>query len=94
MIEIRFHPIATEDMRDIYTYHAQFSLQYADSLIEGLLNTIEVLREFPEIGRKYPENELYRQLIYQNYRIIYKFDKQENKIIVMIIVHCSRQLRI
>ena len=43
------------------------------------------------MGKKYPENEIYRQIIYQNYRILYKYNIEEDKIIIMIVVDCSRQ---
>ena len=94
MVEIQFHPIAIEDIKDLYGYFSKFSLQYADSFVEGLFNYIENLKRFPKMGKKYPENEIYRQIIYQNYRILYKYNIEEDKIIIMIVVHCSRQLRL
>ncbi len=39
------------------------------------------------MGKEYPENNKYRQLIYQNYRILYFYKEEEEKIIIMIIVH-------
>lgn len=94
MVDIEFHPIAKEDIKDLYDYFSHYSLEYADSFVEGLYNRIEDLKSFPELGKTYPENERYRQLIYQNYRILYKYNKEDNKIIIMIVVHCSRQLRL
>ncbi len=44
--------------------------------------------------KEYPENNKYRQLIYQNYRILYLYKEEEDEIIIMIVVHCSRQLRL
>ena len=94
MVEINFHPIAKEDIKNLYDYFSQFSLQYADSFIEGLFDHIEDLKVFPQMGSKYLENDKYRQLIYQSYRILYNYKKEEDKIIIMIVVHCSRQLRL
>jgi len=94
MVEIQFHPLAIEDIKNLYDYFSKSSIQYADSFVEGLINHIEDLKRFPEIGKKYPENEIYRQIIYQNYRILYKYIMEEEKIIIMIIVHCSRHLRL
>ena len=94
MVVIEFHPVAIEDMKDLYDYFAKSSIQYADSFIEGLLNLIEDLKSFPEMGKIYEENKDYRQLIYRNYRILYKFIQNEDKVVIMIIVHCSRQLRL
>ncbi len=94
MVEIQFHPIAQEDIKDLYDYFSRFSLQYADSFVEGLYERIEDLKRFPQMGKEYPENNKYRQLIYQNYRILYIYKEEENKIIIMIVVHCSRHLRL
>jgi len=94
MVEIQFHPIAREDIKELYDYFSRFSLQYADSFVEGLFERIEDLKRFPQIGKKYPENNKYHQIIYQNYRILYIYKEEEDKIIVMIVVHCSRHLRL
>ena len=94
MLEIQFHPIAQEDIKELYDYLTRFSLQYADSFIEGLYDRIEDLKRFPQMGKKYPENNKYRQLIYQNYRILYTYKEEEDKIIIMIVVHCSSHLRL
>lgn len=94
MVEIQFHPIAIDDIKELYDYFSKSSLQYADSFVEGLLNRIEDLKIFPEMGKIYSENEIYRQIIYHNYRILYKYNSEEDKIIIMIVVHCSRQLRL
>ncbi len=79
MIKIEFHPIAKEDLKDLYYYFSRYSLQYADSFIEGLYDHIGELKRFPELGKKYPENEKYRQIIYQNFRILYLYNKEERK---------------
>ncbi|HDZ16670.1 hypothetical protein LCGC14_1121790 [marine sediment metagenome] len=94
MVEIQFHPIAQEDIKELYDYFSRFSLQYADSFVEGLYEHIESLKRFPQMGKEYPENNRYRQLIYQNYRILYFYKEEEEKIIIMIIVHCSRHLKL
>ena len=94
MVEIQFHPIAQEDIKELYDYLTRFSLQYADSFIEGLYDRIEDLKRFPQMGKEYPENNKYRQLIYQNYRIFYTYKEEENEIIIMIVIHCSRNLRL
>lgn len=82
MVDIEFHPIAKEDIKELYDYLSRYSLEYADSFVEGFYDRIEYLKEFPELGRKYPENENYHQLIYQNYRILYKYNKVDVKIII------------
>jgi len=90
-IKIIFHQIAKEDLENLYNYFSKYSQQYADSFLQGLFDFIKNLSSFPKMGRKYPQRNEYRQIIYQNYRIIYKFIPKEDKIIITTIVHCSRK---
>ena len=48
------------------------------------------------MGRKVPEskNPEDRELILQKYRIIYRFNEEEEKILIKIIIHGSRLLKI
>ena len=94
MVEIQFHPIAQEDIKELYDYFSRFSLQFADSFVEGFYEQLEGLKRFPQMGKEYPENKRYRQLIYQNYRILYIYKEEEDKITIMIVVHCSRHLKL
>ncbi len=94
MVEINFHSIAQEDIKELYDYLARFSLHYADSFINRLYDYIENLKQFPKMGKIYPDNNKYRQLIYQNYRILYNYKEEQDEIIIMIVVHCSRYLRL
>jgi len=93
-IKIIFHPIAKDDLKDIYDYFSRSSLQYADSFLGGLYEQIEDLKRFPKMGKLYPKNPEYRQIIYQNYRVLYQYNVEEEKIIIMMFIHCSRQLHL
>ena len=53
MVEIQFHPIAQEDIKELYDYLSRFSLQYANSFIEGLYDRIEDLKKWA-INVNYP----------------------------------------
>ena len=67
-------PLAIEKLRDISTYISLDNQQAAHKWINELLDLAESLTTNPEIGRKVPElsTEKYRELIYGNYRLIYK----------------------
>lgn len=94
MVDIQFHPIAREDIKEIFDYLSRDSIQYADSFIDGLFEKIELLKDFPKMGKKYPDKEPFRQIIYQNYRILYTYKEEKEKIIIMIILHCARNLKL
>ena len=63
-------------------------------LNDRIFESIENLESFPKMGRKVPElnNPMIRELILQNYRIIYKYN--EDNIIIITISHGSRKLHL
>ncbi len=74
MAEIIWTPYALEDLQPIYDYISQDSAFYAGRFIDKLVNKVDVLTEHREAGRIVPEfeDELIRELIEGNYRIIYR----------------------
>ena len=83
---------AKNDLKEIYDYIAADSKYYANACVEKIKNTTKVLKSYPNIGRMVPEynRDEIRELIYQNYRIIYKISQQQ--IFVVSIFHTARDL--
>jgi len=83
---------AVKDLVNIKNYIANDSEVYSLNFVQEIFNTIEKLYDFPAIGRKVPEanNDNIRELIYLNYRIIYK--KKQNSVIILSIIHGARSL--
>ena len=74
--------IWTEDgmksLEEIVQYISKDSVYYASNFAKKILETIECLVDFPLMGRVVPEyddNSDIRELIHQNYRIVYKVSK-------------------
>jgi addiction module RelE/StbE family toxin len=90
MVGIVWSPTADNDLNEIIDYIAQDSIEYALSFYEEVRDRVENLRDFPKLGRKVPEldNPNIRELILRNYRIIYKYSKENIQIIR--IIHGSR----
>ncbi len=67
-------------------------LGYARRFIEKILKTVEALTDHPQLGRKVPEanRDDIRELIFQNYRIIYRIKPERLHIVT--VVHGSRDL--
>lgn len=65
---------------------------YGGGFAKGILACIEKLTDFPLAGRIVPEynNPVLRELIYQNYRIVYKIGIKE--VFVVLVIHGSREL--
>ncbi len=94
MVQIEWSEEAEEDLDDIISYLTKSSSQYANSFFERVHEAIENIKQFPKIGRQVPESKIPtdRELIIQKYRLIYRFLEEENKIIIMMLIHGSRLL--
>jgi plasmid stabilization system protein ParE len=81
-------------MAGIQAHIAKDSPYYARQFIERLFDAAEVLEDFPELGRKVPEadyQEHIREVLFQNYRIIYLY--QDHQVYVLAVIHGSRDLQ-
>lgn len=76
MVKIIWTEFAIEDVKSIHDYISKDSKVYADRLIEKLISRVDQLGSNPRSGRIVPEfnNEIIRELIEGNYRIIYKIN--------------------
>lgn len=84
---------ALADLSGIQAYIARDSAFYARQFIERILNALEKLPAFPQMGRRVPEadeRDDVRELIFQGYRIIYLH--QEQTLSVIAVVHGARNL--
>ncbi len=55
MVKVKWTPQARNDLKAIYDYIAQDSKYYAKIFKDTLLNKVEHLIKFPEMGRMVPE---------------------------------------
>jgi len=83
---------ALDDLRNLHGYIAQDSEIYARSFVQRIILAVDRLSDFPKLGREVPEadQETIRELLYQNYRIIYRI---KNELIeILTIIHGRRDL--
>ena len=83
---------ALSDLENLHDYIKKDSEFYAKSFIEKIVNYVEYLSANPELGRQVPEaNQTnIREIIFQNYRIIYQI--LNNNIQILTIIHSSRDI--
>ena len=83
---------AVDDLQGIFDFISKDSEYYARIFISKLMDTTEKLIHLPEIGRMVPEynRKDIRELIFQNYRIIYKIE--EKRILILTVIHGKRDL--
>ena len=77
MGKIHWSKTAQQNIEEIADYIAQDSPFYAINFVERILQDIEKLSVFAKIGRIVPEfkKEYIREIIFHNYRIVYKAEK-------------------
>ena len=83
---------AVNDLQAMSDYISKDSEYFASIFIGELIQSVEKLIEFPEIGRMVPEYQRkdIRELIVQSYRIIYQIE--DKRILILIVVHGRREL--
>ncbi|MEW6276094.1 MAG: type II toxin-antitoxin system RelE/ParE family toxin [Bacillota bacterium] len=94
MAKVKWTPKAKKHLRSIFDYIAKDSETYAGRFIERLVMYAENLSEFPEMGREVPELKGYnlRELIFQNYRIVYRYLRKKQEVNILSVVHCAREM--
>jgi toxin ParE1/3/4 len=86
-MKIIWSPLAIERASEIAEYISQDKPLAAEKWINTVFTKVEALKSTPEIGRIVPEirNNQFRELIYGNYRIIYRIE--EKHISILTILH-------
>ena len=84
-MKIIWSPIAIDRASEIAAYIAQDKPSAAENWINTVFSKVEHLKSSPEIGRIVPgiNNNYFRELIYGNYRIIYRIEKKQISILTI-----------
>ena len=82
---IIWSPLAIERASEIAEYIAQDKPSSAENWINTVFSKVEKIKISPEINRLVPEirNTQFRELIYGNYRIIYRIEKKQISILTI-----------
>ena len=84
-MKIIWSPLAIDRASEIAEYIAQDKPSAAEKWINTVFSKVGQLKSSPEIGRVVPEirNDKFRELIYGNYRIIYRIEKTQISILTI-----------
>jgi toxin ParE1/3/4 len=84
-MKIIWSPLAVDRASKIADYIAQDKPSAAEKWINTVFSKVEQLKSSPEIGRIVPEinNTQFREIIYGNYRIIYRIEKKRISILTI-----------
>lgn len=79
-----------ENLRHIVEYIAADSPVYARSFGLRLRRSVSRLGQFPESGRRVPEDrsEMYREVIVGNYRVVYRITN--DSVVIVTVLHGAR----
>ncbi len=94
MVRVDWAQPALDDLQEIYDFIARDSPRYAQLTVERVTTAAGRLARFPQLGEILSEfpNVAYRQMIVGAYRLIYREDLEQNRVIVMGVIHGSRDL--
>jgi len=84
-MRIIWSPLAVDRASEIADYIAQDKPSAAKKWIDTIFSKVEKLKSPPEIGRIVPEinDSQFRELIYGNYRIIYRIETKQISILTI-----------
>ena len=84
-MRIIWSPLAVDRASEIADYIAQDKPSAAEKWIDTVFSKVEQLKSSPEIGRILPEinDSQFRELIYGNYRIIYRIETKQISILTI-----------
>ena len=93
-MKIIWSPLSIDKATEIAEYIAQDNPSASTKWIENLFDKVKLLKSSPKSGRIVPEThkEDIRELIYGNYRIIYRVEK--SKISILTVRHGKQILPI
>jgi plasmid stabilization system protein ParE len=89
-MKLVWSPLAVERALEAKAYIAADNPRAADKWASGLVNAVSKLKRHPKLGRVVPEVRLeeYRQIVYGNYRVVYRVSA--GTIFILTIRHCRR----
>jgi toxin ParE1/3/4 len=94
MVRVDWAQPALDDLREVYEFIARDSLRYAQLTVERITEVAARLAKFPQLGEVLSEfpHLSYRQMVVGTYRLIYRDDPVQHRILVMAVIHSSRDL--
>jgi len=89
---IRWTEKASTHLRAIHSYITVDSSTYAARFIQSLIKSVSPLSSMPRLGRVVPEleNLRLRELIFHDYRIVYRVAGNSEDIEILAVIHSAR----
>jgi len=90
--QIIWSPVSLDDLHDLVRTIAADSSDRAENFAYRLMQQLDKLHDFPEIGRQVPEqhNPNIREIIVSPYRVIYRYRQREEVVEIVRVWHSAR----
>ena len=90
--QLTWSPSARLDLKDIAGFIAEDSPSAAERFVNGLLQAVERLADFPESGRIVPEfaDPTVREVVRKPCRIVYRVDRSGRTVEIARVWHAAR----
>ena len=92
MVQIDWSLPAIDDLREVFHYIARDSPKYARATVERITVLTARLAQWPQMGDILPEFPDYRQFVVGNYRLIYREDEPNQRVLIIGVIHAARDL--
>jgi plasmid stabilization system protein ParE len=81
-------------MKSIEDYHQQFDPDYARLLVKRLFARVEILAHHPYVGSvpKLKELQSYLQLLEKPYRLLYRVDEAQHRVLIVAVIRQSQDI--
>ena len=95
MGKIKWTEKASRNLESIHEYISRDSEIYAVRFVKSLIKATKRLEDTPYSGRIVPEfeSENFREVIYRNYRIVYRLVGKNKDVEILAVVHGARDMR-
>jgi toxin ParE1/3/4 len=91
-LRLRLSPEAAADLDAIFAYIARDNPNAAQSVIERIGDTLDLLRQFPHIGRRSSAHGVSGLVVERlPYIVFHQIDEQERLIVVLRVYHTARK---
>jgi len=95
MVKVIWTQRSLTDLKSIAEYISKDSIKYASLTLERIIDVTKYLENNPRIGRMVPEvgkNDKIREIIFGNYRIIYKITSSLT-VHILTVHHSAKRFR-
>lgn len=94
MGKVKWTEKASSNLHAIHDYIAKDSKTYAARFIKSLIRATTKLERMPRCGRMVSELEGYgfREVVFQNYRIVYMLVEGSDDVEILAVVHSAREI--